>query len=123
MDNLQPDFLFVKGDGNPKFSIQDVGQMYLIEAPFLVIGIIMMLMTYPTIAVFMLYWILAAIIPAATARETPHALRILNSLPTWHIFIAFGLLRSIDYISGYNKRGKILGKLFTVSLIFIYGFS
>lgn len=92
MDNLQPDFLFIKGDGNPKFSIQDVGQLYLIEAPFLVIGIFAMLIFYPRVALLLLFWIIAAIIPAATARETPHALRILNSLPTWHIFVAYGIL-------------------------------
>jgi len=39
LDNFQPEFLFMRGDGNPKFSIQDVGQLYIIEAPFLVIFI------------------------------------------------------------------------------------
>ena len=92
MDNLQPDFLFVKGDGNPKFSIQDVGQLYLIEAPLLIIGIFALLVSSPGIAALLLWWIIAAIIPAATARETPHALRILNSLPTWHIFVAYGII-------------------------------
>ena len=92
MDNLEPNFLFGTGDGNPKFSIQDVGQLYLIEAPLLVIGIFGMLLLYPGIAVILLYWIIVAVIPAATARETPHALRILNSLPVWQIFVAFGML-------------------------------
>src|SRR5258706_8007267 len=39
-DNLSPDFLFIKGDGNPKFSTQDVGEMYLWDLPFFVAGII-----------------------------------------------------------------------------------
>jgi hypothetical protein len=76
----------VKGDGNPKFSIQDVGQLYLIEAPFFAIGICALFLSYPGVGLLLVYWIIAAIIPAATARETPHALRILNSLPTWQIF-------------------------------------
>ena len=42
-DNLSPTFLFIKGDGNPKFSIQDVGQMYLWDIPFFVAGILFML--------------------------------------------------------------------------------
>jgi hypothetical protein len=102
-DNLQPDFLFGKGDGNPKFSIQDVGQMYPFEAPFLIIGIFSLLSSYPAVAVLLLYWIIAAIIPAATARETPHALRILNSLPVWQIFTAFGILSPLGFLKKYGK--------------------
>jgi 4-amino-4-deoxy-L-arabinose transferase-like glycosyltransferase len=97
-DNLRPEFLFEKGDGNPKFSIQDVGQLYIIEAPFLAIGIFALLTEYPAIALLLLYWLIAAIIPAAFARETPHALRILNSLPAWQIFIAFGIAKSVQYV-------------------------
>jgi 4-amino-4-deoxy-L-arabinose transferase-like glycosyltransferase len=119
MDNLEPDFLFIKGDGNPKFSIQDVGQLYLIEAPFLVIGICAMLIVNPGIAVLLLYWIIAAIIPAATARETPHALRILNSLPTWQIFVAYGILSVYRFLS----KGRIvycilLGSLYLFSMTY-----
>lgn len=102
VDNVEPSFLFVKGDGNPKFSIQDVGELYLIEAPFLIIGIFALFISYPAVAGLLLYWIIAAIIPAATARETPHALRILNSLPTWHIFIAFGIVSVYKYVTRGN---------------------
>lgn len=91
MDHFDPKFLFISGDGNPKFSTQDVGELYLIEAPLLAIGMIMLFLHAPKIALFLLFWLLVSIIPAATARETPHALRILNSLPTWQIFIAYGL--------------------------------
>ena len=120
MDNLEPGFLFVKGDGNPKFSIQDVGQMYMIEAPLLVIGVITMLLLYPSVALFLLFWLITSIIPAATARETPHALRILNSLPTWHIFIAFGVLQITEYLGNHDVGKKILRKSFIGSLVFLY---
>ncbi len=90
-DHLQPGFLFIRGDGNPKFSIQDVGQLYLIEAPFLVIGVLGLFETFPAVAWFLLWWLVAAIAPAAVARETPHALRIENSLPVWQIFVAYGV--------------------------------
>lgn len=113
MDNLQPEFLFVKGDGNPKFSIQDVGQLYMIEAPFLAIGILALLTEFPAIALLLLYWLIAAIIPAAFARETPHALRILNSLPTWQIFIAFGIAKSVQYV----KKNW-----FIAIIVLLYGF-
>jgi hypothetical protein len=128
LDHFQPDFLFIKGDGNPKFSIQDVGQLYSIEAPFLVIGIFGMLLTYPSIALLLLYWLLAAIIPAAVARETPHALRILNSLPTWHIFIAYGIWLTGSWVyqlrhNGIKRQTHILLVLYYVTIISLYIFN
>lgn len=109
-DHFDPQFLFIKGDGNPKFSIQDVGQLYLVEAPFLVFGILSLLTTNRSIALFLLFWLATAIIPAATARETPHALRIENTLPVWQIFIAYGLLSMKSNIKkGWIKRSFVIG--------------
>ena len=116
-DNIKPDFLFIKGDGNPKFSIQDVGQLYWIEAPFLIIGIFALLITNAHIALLLLFWIIAAIIPAAVARETPHALRILNSLPTWQIFIAFGILSCARFFKKIHSSALIA---FLLLLSFAY---
>ena len=104
LDHFQPDYLFIKGDGNPKFSIRDVGQLYTIEAPLLVIGIFTMLVVDTRIALFLLFWILMAIVPAAVVRETPHALRTLNSLPTWQIFTAFGIVSIINWIKIREQR-------------------
>lgn len=91
-DNLEPLFLYIRGDGNPKFSVQDVGQLYIAEAPFLAVGLLAMFAVAPSAAGLLLWWLVAAIVPAATARETPHALRILNTMPTWYVFIAFGVV-------------------------------
>src|SRR3972149_8633670 len=81
-DHFNPDFLFIKGDGNPKFSLQDVGELYLWEIPFLFAGLYFLLKQKNRTAIFTVFWLLTAIVPAATARETPHALRVDNSLPT-----------------------------------------
>jgi hypothetical protein len=103
LDHFQPSFLFIRGDGNPKFSIQEVGQLYLLEAPFLVLGLTMFLKE-PRIALLLLWWLIAGIIPAAAARETPHALRILNTLPTWQIFIAYGIVETFQSIQNPRRR-------------------
>lgn len=117
-DHFQPEFLFGKGDGNPKFSIQDVGQLYTIEAPLLIIGIFALLLADVNIGLLLLFWIVSAIIPAATARETPHALRILNSLPTWHIFIAYGIITILSYIKKISVK-----RIFLLFLVALYVFS
>ena len=121
-DNFQPYFLFNTGDGNPKFSIQDVGQLYMFEAPFLAIGIFGMFLSYPSLAALLVFWLLAAIVPAATARETPHALRILNSLPTWQVFVAFGILQSVEYVRNLNKKTNLYRTVFILLLVVFYGF-
>lgn len=92
LDHFDPKFLFIQGDGNPKFSIQDVGQLYLIEAPLLIIGLLALLSYHQKEGIQLLLWVVLAIVPAATARETPHALRILNTLPVWQIYIAYGIV-------------------------------
>ncbi len=104
LDHFTADFLFIKGDGNPKFSTQDVGQLYLMDLPFLLIGIYIAFFSFRKEAMLLVYWLLSAIIPAAVARETPHALRILNSLPAWHIFIALGLSTIIGSSIARQKK-------------------
>lgn len=120
MDHFDPQYLFIKGDGNPKFSIQDVGQLYLIEAPFLIIGIVALFLEYPSVAVFLLSWLLLAIVPAAVARETPHALRTLNTMPTWYIFIAYGVVFLLGKLPGLLKKPctVFLGALWVFSFVY-----
>lgn len=91
-DHFEPKYLFIRGDGNPKFSSQETGQFYVTEAIFFVVGILYLFQHNGRQAWFLLIWIIGSIIPAATARETPHALRTLNGLPSWNIFIAQGIL-------------------------------
>ncbi len=122
-DNLQPSFLFVEGDGNPKFSTRVVGQLYIIEAPLLAIGMLSLFAIESRIAWILLIWLVLAIIPAATARETPHALRILNTLPTWYIFIAFGLTLIIQVSTDSIKKYKNLLRVIVIGIaVVLYSF-
>jgi 4-amino-4-deoxy-L-arabinose transferase-like glycosyltransferase len=105
-DNLNPNFLFIKGDGNPKFSIQSVGQMYLWEIPFIVIGILYLLRKKEGNWWLVPLWLLIGIIPAATARETPHALRIETTLPMLQIISAYGLIVFLEWSKKQNLKLK-----------------
>lgn len=121
LDHFQPKFLFISGDGNPKFSLQDVGQLYLIEAPFLIFGLLWLWKKNRSAASLLLFWVLAAIVPAATARETPHALRIENTLPTWQVFIAVGIWSVIERFQSQKTKlffGIILTSLYIMSFFY-----
>lgn len=91
-DNLNMNFLFINGDGNPKFSIRDVGQLYLWSLPFLVIGFFALIREKRGRWFLVPLWLLIGILPASVARETPHALRTENSLPMWEIITAYGFV-------------------------------
>lgn len=97
-DNLDPAFLFIKGDGNPKFSTQHVGQMYLWSLPFFVSGILLLFHKKEGHWWIIPVWALLGIIPAATARETPHALRIEVILPTVQLFTAYGFAHFVFFL-------------------------
>ncbi len=119
MDNLSPSFLFIKGDGNPKFSTQDVGQMYLIELPFLILGILLLFRKREGAWLIVFSWLIISIIPAATARETPHGLRIEASLPTFQILVAYGLVSALSFIkSRLSKYQFVVYGLFFLLLLF-----
>lgn len=118
-DNLNPSFLFIKGDGNPKFSTQDVGEMYLWDLAFFAGGILFLIRRKEGNWWIIPTWLIIGIIPAATARETPHALRIETTLPTFQIITAIGvsvLLQKILNIQ--NQISKIKLKYLMVAICF-----
>lgn len=120
-DNLDPSFLFIKGDGNPKFSTQRVGQMYLFDVPFLVAGLLFLFRRREGSWFILPLWFLIGIIPAATARETPHALRIETVLPVPQILVAYGVIQVLEIIVKINvlKKRYVLGGIQTVCIVFL----
>ncbi len=124
-DNLTPEFLFIKGDGNPKFSIQDVGQMYIWEIPFFIVGILFLFRKRDGHWWIIPYWLIVGIIPAATARETPHALRIETTLPTFQILTAIGIYYVFKFVSSikYQVLSINTGKLLATCYILLATFN
>lgn len=123
-DHFNPSFLFIKGDGNPKFSTQEVGQMYLWELPFLIIGAFLIFRKKEGYWWIIPVWLVLAIIPAATARETPHALRIETTLPTFQIITAYGFVNFMSAIKKYRRYVFYLlfSILFLNVLYFLHGY-
>ncbi len=113
LDHFRPDFLFISGDINPRLSVRSFGEMYWLDLPLFLIGLFWLLRRRNKATAVLLSWLLLAPIPAAMARETPHALRVLNVLPVPMIISAVGLV----------KVPKILGAgaaLVLAILVFLY---
>lgn len=94
-DHFDLNYLFLDGDPNPRISLPDMGQLYLIELPFLLIGGIWMVREIRENKrnrelLVLLLWLLLAAVPAGMARETPHALRSASTLPVPQVLTALG---------------------------------
>lgn len=122
LDNLAPQFLFIKGDGNPKFSLQDVGQLYIWEIPFFVAGALMLFRKREKYWWIVPLWLVIGIIPAGFARETPHALRIESSLPTFQILTAIGVYYLIKYLKDIKNKNLQKGAALLFSFVVLFNF-
>ncbi len=110
-DNFSGRFLITSGDVNPRLSVQDMGELYFIELPFLFLGIFFLVKKKRKIALFIAIWMLIIPIPAGLAKETPHALRIVSILPTYQILIAYGIYQLVmiiknKFISSSSTSGE-----------------
>lgn len=131
LDHFNPSFLFVKGDVNPRFSTQDVGEFYMVEAIFLILGTLFLFKRREGKWWLIPSWIIIGIIPAAIARETPHALRIETTIPAFQILSAYGFYELLTFCSNSSflsrfrlnlfVPGAILFLLFINFFYFIHG--
>lgn len=97
-DNFKASFLFYSGDENKRLSIQSVGEMYWLDLPFLLIGFFYLLKHWHKKSSLVIFaWLLLAPVPAALARETPHALRTLNLLPIPQLIVALGVFQLVRW--------------------------
>ncbi|MBI5045151.1 MAG: glycosyltransferase family 39 protein [Candidatus Levybacteria bacterium] len=102
-DFYNPVYLFIKGDVNPRFSDQFNGELYLWILPLLLIGFYGLYLRKSRVALFIVGWFLIAPLAAATARETPHALRSETFIPVFEIISGVGVLSFFSSIKTHRS--------------------
>lgn len=107
-DHFQADFLFVSGDNNPRHSTQYTGTFYYLESIFLILGAYALFSRKIKYRWFLLWWLVIGVLPAALTKTTPHALRILPTLPVWMVLIGLGIEESLELFKKYRKLLIIL---------------
>lgn len=122
LDHWDPSFLFLAGDGPGRHHAPDMGMLYFIELPFILIGIFYLLFNKEIFigkkVVF--WWFLIAPLASAVTTGTPHAVRALLYLPMYQIFTAFGIKYLIDF--SYKKKYQYL-QLTTMLITTLYLFN
>lgn len=103
LKHLDPGFLFIKGDINPRHSVQYFGQLYYLDAVFSLLGAFFIWKKRPKLAIWLAGWWLIGTLPAAVSTAAPHALRTLPTWPVWLIIISYGLTRFVE-----NRRWLLI---------------
>lgn len=96
LQSFSTEFLFIKGDPNLRQSI-GIGEFYKVDVIFLVLGSILFFTAYDKNKnkYFILFWILAGVIPAAITRDGGnHATRLILILIPLVLLISYGLTES-----------------------------
>ncbi|MDZ7586550.1 MAG: glycosyltransferase family 39 protein [Patescibacteria group bacterium] len=114
--HFSPSYLFLGSNNMPRLQLKIVGPLLLIEAPFLLFGLLYLLKNRRKQWVqCLLWWLIAGPIPAAIGREVPHPLRAYNLLPPLILITALGihfLLRS------WSKVSRVIIIIFAINAAF-----
>ncbi len=91
LDHFDGDFLFVNGDKIERNKVPETGLLYLTDAIFVIIGLVILLRFRTKNNFFILFWLLIAPVAAALTFQTPHALRAHNLVIPLSLLTALGL--------------------------------
>lgn len=104
-ENFSAQFLFVGGDSNVRYGLAGHGMLYLLDAPLILMGIIMLYHKNRRVWLYLMGWLLLA--PLATALVgRAYGLRSLAILPIPQIFAAYSLVTWFTYQK--NRLHKFL---------------
>ncbi len=99
--NFNPQYLFVKGDNNPRLSSQGAGEFYKIDALFLLIGVFSLIKKRSKEGIFLLGWAFIAPFGDSIAGEAPHAARAYFMMGSWNLIAALGFYKVVSYPKRY----------------------
>lgn len=111
LNNFSWNFLFLKGDENPRHNMAVMGQFYIVEILLMVLGL-MVLVRQKRKAGLIIGWILIAATPA-TLMLVPHALRSSLMIPPLILLSALGT----SYLIGIAKPLKNIALIIIIVAI------
>jgi len=120
LKNLSLKYLFFRGGSHYQFSLPDHELLYLVTAPFLLIGLLKLLRSKDSGEKILALWFFLAFIPSAITRDAPHVLRSILILPLPMILSAWGLSLVTQMI---QNRSSFKGYLLTGVLVIAVGVS
>jgi 4-amino-4-deoxy-L-arabinose transferase-like glycosyltransferase len=100
LSHFTPGFLFFGDSRNPRIKLKNYGLLHLIELPLLLIGLLTLIkQREKKWSKLLLFWLLAAPIPAVIGRDAAHSVRSLNMLIPLLIVVSLGITKFIKFSS------------------------
>lgn len=113
-------YLFISGDEIQRNRIPDMGQMYLIEFPLLILGLYFLIKKKPSGWVFILWWLAIAPVASSLTFQSPHAIRSLNMVIPLIMVTSYGLIETIGWC---KHKGRSVVALLFCCLVIGYGWN
>jgi 4-amino-4-deoxy-L-arabinose transferase-like glycosyltransferase len=113
-------FLCINGDEVPRSKVPEMGQIYLIELPLLILGLIFLFRSKIynlRSTVFVIAFLLIAPIASSLTYQAPSALRALSMVVPLSILIALGIYSFFSLF-----KNKIILRIISIIFIIIYGY-
>ena len=121
--HFSPDFLFVGGAPHKQHHVQGVGELYAIQAPFVLLGLYYLFKKKSKFRWLIISWLLITFVPVATTNDSiPNALRTLIAAPAYQIITALGVYWVYVLV---KPKGKLASYFLwgTTGLILIISFA
>lgn len=118
--NLSPNYLFFKGGSHYQFSFPSHELLFLVSAPFLIVGLIIIIFRKKKWSeLLIVIWFLVSFIPSAITKDAPHVLRSVFVLPSPMILSIIGLKFIADFLEKHKSKtkGNLLLGVFIFSII------
>lgn len=113
LKHFSPNWLFIQGGENYQFSFPNHGLIYLVSAPFLIVGIYFLFKLKKWL---WLSWLFISFIPSAITKDSPHVLRSILLLPLPMVFSSLGLIKVKEWV---KPRSKLKGWAIVVVFVII----
>jgi len=119
--HFTPLFLFINGAGHKQHHVQGIGEMYWIQAVFVVFGVYYLVKNKEKYNKLIFSWLLISFIPVALTNDSiPHALRTLIAAPLYQIITACGVLALYKLLE--DKRWLSASTFGALILLFLLQF-
>lgn len=104
--HFTPQFLFISGAPHKQHHVQNIGELYWFQAPFLLVGLFALFYLRNKFKGLLLAWILLAFIPVAVTNDSiPHALRTLISAPFYQLVSGLGFVFTLRW---FRKKSSFI---------------
>jgi len=113
------DFFFLKGSLHGNHGIGNFGEFYLVQLPFLILGIVTIIRKRINWGLLMLGWAILTILTAALTRDVPHATRSFFLILPCISFITLGIFEAFNFVKTQKKYIQYLA-IFVVFILSVY---